>query len=671
MVRPRALGLGLALLTLLLFLPVSQHEFINYDDPDYITENPAVLSGITPGGLRWAFTHVHASNWHPLTWISHMLDVEWFGLDPGAHHLVNALLHALNAALLFAFLHGVSRRPWLALLVAAAFAWHPLRVQSVAWAAERKDVLSACFGLLALLAYHRYTLRTRLLPARPPTPDTPAPTHSSSRYYALALAAFLLSLLCKPMLVTLPFLLLLLDHWPLQRVRPGHEKNEWPRLALEKWPFFLGSAAISVVTWFAQRTEAVISLDRLPLADRLANAALAYVGYLTKTLWPSNLSVLYPLPPATSWTGAALATAFLVGVTIAVWRARSTRPHWLVGWLWFLGTLVPVIGIVQVGGQAMADRYTYLPLIGPVWAAAWELALWAARGRSQKTTIAVGCAVALAVSAGLTLREQSFWRDSQTLFERALTVTANNAVAHSNLGLAYEEAGRFDDAIRQYQAAVRIHPHLAQAHNNLGGLLSEAGRPDEAETHLREAIRLKPRSWQAHINLATALVKLGRTDEASTHYQHAAKLAPGDPRPPYATARAWLRLGQTTQSILSFQQALRLDPNHLPSLVHLARTLASHPDPGLRDGPQAVILAERAARLSQASDAFVLDTLAMALAETKNFPAARDTLLRAIEMERVQPDPQTLVELEARLSLYQKSEPYRDPSLQPKPEPGR
>lgn len=663
MVRPRILGFGLALLTLLLFSPVSRHDFINYDDPDYITENPMVLGGLSGRGVEWAFTSFHASNWHPLTWCSHMLDVQIFGLDPGAHHLGNVFLHALNAALLFCFCYRSTGRPWPSLVAAALFAWHPLRVQSVAWAAERKDVLSATFWLLTLLAYERYS---RLQAA-----TEPGGGNKPRWAYGLSLGSFLLGLLSKPMLVTVPFVLLLLDYWPLNRLRNGRLRADLPERLREKLPFFAASVVVSTLTWMAQRGEAVVSLDRLPFADRLGNAVLSYTGYLWKTLWPAGLSVLYPLPSRTPWHLAGLAMLFLAGVTVAVWRMRLSRPHWLVGWFWFLGTLVPVIGLVQVGGQAMADRYTYVPLIGLVWAAVWEVSLWVQTKRFPLPGAGLACAALLLAYGARTFQELGYWADSVTLFSRALAVTRNNAVAHSNLGLAFESRGNLTAAMREYERAVRINPHLAQARNNLGGLLTEQGNAEAALPHLIEALRLKPRSWQTHINYATALVKLGRTNEATEFYARAADLAPGDPRPHYAAGRAMLRQGQARAAVEHFRRALQADPRHTPSLAYLSRTLAANPDPGLRNGAEAVELAERALELTGENDAFLLDTLAMAYAEQNRFPQALAAIERAIALEQGMGDSNSVSELQGRMSRYQKGEPFRDPGTGPTGDTGR
>ena len=369
--RARFLCLVLALGTLLLFLPLARHGFLLYDDPEYLTENPPVEAGLSSEGLNWAFTTFHASNWHPLTWLSHMLDFQLFGPEAGAHHLVSVLLHAAAAVLLLRVLLRTTQAPWPSFIVAALFAWHPLRLESVAWAAERKDVLSALFWMLTLWAYSHYAAHATGTPGPTRCSGSPADLKSAasaarpgSLYYLLALLFFTLGLMSKPMLVTLPFALLLLDLWPLNRAgaRTAGQGMPWVKLVPEKAPFFLLSGASCVVTFLAQRADAVVSLRPYPLSLRLGNTVLSYGRYLLKTVWPVDLAVFYPLPhQLLDWLHVAAAALFLVATSWLAWSSRRTRPHLLVGWLWYLGTLVPVIGLVQVGGQAMADRYTYIP----------------------------------------------------------------------------------------------------------------------------------------------------------------------------------------------------------------------------------------------------------------------------------------------------------------------
>jgi protein O-mannosyl-transferase len=668
MARPRFVGLALALVTLLLYLPVSWHGFINYDDPDYITENVHVQSGLSADGIRWAFTTWHASNWHPLTWLSHMLDCDLFALDPGPHHLGNVLLHTANALLLLVLMYRLTGWLWSAAAVAALFAWHPLHVQSVAWAAERKDVLSTAFWFLTLLAYHAYVRASTNCSPPGGRPTDGALRAGARKWYGLALALFALGLMAKPMLVTLPFTLLVLDFWPLRRLRLPGRSTEGPespglplsRLVLEKWPFFLLSAAASVVTFLAQRAEAVVALERHPLSDRIGNALCSYTAYLLQTVWPVNLAIIYPLPRSVPWGYVVLSAAFLLAVSAYAWRQRATRPHLLSGWCWYLGTLVPVIGLVQVGGQAMADRYTYVPLIGIFWAVVFELRQ---RFDQLRYLPRYGFALAgliMAICFVLSFKELRYWKNSETLFERAVAVTRDNAVAHSNLGVAYEQEGRKTEAMREYREALRVNPGLGQAHNNLASLLEGSGQCEEALVHYREALRLKPGAWQAHANLAACLARLGRLEEATAPYESALRLAPGDPRPPYAMAKSLLIANRRAEAAERFREALRLDPNHLQTLVYLARLRASAPEPELRNGPEAIELSERAKTIAGEADPFMLDTLAMANAEEGRYREAIGWLKLAIEQNRASGDPELTRELEARLRLYETGQPFRE-----------
>ncbi len=369
MPRARAIGLLLFLATLLAYLPALQNGFVNLDDKDYVTANPMVQRGVTWAGIKWAFAMWHASNWHPLTWLSHMADCSLFHLNPAGHHLVNVLLHAANAALVFALCLRLTIGLWTSAVIAALFAWHPLHVESVAWISERKDVLSTCFALLALLSYVRYAKATSDAEITNAAKPSPLATHHSSPFWWLALFFFACSLMSKPMLVTLPFVLLLLDFWPLRRHLPVG------RQLFEKWPFFALTLASCVITVFAQQTEAIAPLTKFPLSLRIENAVVAYAGYLLKTIWPVHLAVFYPMPSVIPWPTVAMAAAGLALISVFVWRVAKPCPYLAVGWLWYLGTLVPVIGLVQVGDQALADRYTYFPLIGIFLGSRWRQAI--------------------------------------------------------------------------------------------------------------------------------------------------------------------------------------------------------------------------------------------------------------------------------------------------------
>lgn len=460
------MGVGLALLTLAVYLPVLAHGFIRFDDPYYVTGNPRVQAGLTWEGIAWAFQAIVASNWHPLTLLSHMLDCELFGMDPLGHHLTSLLLHAASVVLLFEALRRMTASTWRSAAVAALFALHPTHVESVAWIAERKDVLSGFFWMLTLLAWERYV--------RQPSPKRYAAV-------ALALAAGLLS---KPMVVTLPFVLLLLDVWPLRREIPRGLRIK------EKLPLFALAAGACVATLIAQ-SGAIHLASRFPMKLRLANAVLSYAAYLGKTLFPARLAVFYPMRtdfPAWKVAGAAL---LLAALTVLALRA----PRYVtVGWLWFLGTLVPVIGILQVGGQAMADRYTYLPTIGLFLIAAWALprrAVWAL----------APAVLALAIVTRLQLRH---WEDSETLFRHAVAVTERNFVAHLHLAQIYAERGERGRALEHFRTTLEIRPGMWQAQASLGNTLRRWGRPDKALPHLTNAVRLRPHDPRLRRALAEA-----------------------------------------------------------------------------------------------------------------------------------------------------------------------
>ena len=662
MARPRTICLLLALITLAVYWPVRNAGYVVFDDPDYVTNNSHVQAGLTWTGLRWAFTTWHASNWHPITWLSHMLDASLFGPNAGAQHFINVLFHAANAVMLFLLLLRATSKVWPAAFAAALFAWHPLHVESVAWISERKDVLSAFFGLLALLAYLRYTEEVEVQNPR------------RKIWRVVALVLFALGLMAKPMLVTLPFVMLLLDVWPLGRfcsaVSPEmlsktpvteHETRSTQiiQLLLEKFPFFLLTIASCIVTFFAQREEAVMSLEQRPLGLRMANAAIAYVEYLAKTIWPAKLAVIYPLPhqiPSWEVIGAALILLTLTVLACAAWRRA---PYLLIGWLWFLGTLVPVIGLVQVGGQALADRYTYIPLIGIFIAVAYGGADLAMRYRIPTAQVSVAAGLVLAGCLFGIERQLGFWQNNEKLFRHAIAVTKNNAIAHINLGVALEQDDRREDALAEYHKAVEIAPGYAQAHNNLANLLSEMGGREEAFRQYQEALRLNPNAIDAHLNFGMLLSDMGRFDDAMREYEKAAQLAPDDPRPHYLMGKACLRHGQSAEAVKHFHEALQIAPNDFQTLTWLARVLASDKDAMVRYAKDAISLAQRANELTGGEQPFVLDTLGMAYAEGGRFKEAQETEQKAIELasagakEMVPP-------LQERLRLYQSSRPYRE-----------
>ncbi len=542
---------------------VGAHDFIPCDDDAYVYQNPVVRQGLTAPGFAWAFAP-HVANWHPVSWLSHMLDVTLFGLEAGWHHWGNVVLHAVNAVLLFLFLRqGALLRcgtgaPWAPACVAALFALHPLHVESVAWVAERKDVLCGLFFLLSLCAYLGYARRPGVL-----------------RYLAVLLFSAL-AMGSKPMAVTLPGVLLLLDVWPLGRAPwPGQSDGplrgtRWSRLVLEKLPVLALSALTSAVAVWSQAADrAMGNLATLPVTDRLANAIVSYVSYLGKALWPHDLAIFYPHPALVGsgdsasfgWRVLGAGLALLLLTALALWRSRK-QPEVAVGWLWYLGMLVPVIGLVQVGEQAMADRYTYLPMIGIYIAGVWWIAD-AARphGRLAQRALAVGFPLLLLALGVATRQQVAVWRDGESVFRHAIAVTENNAFAHNHLGRVYENAGKLGSAIEQYERAIEIRPS-AGALSNLGNVLAKSGEPQPALARFEQALALEPSSSIAHGNLGVVLATLGRHDEAIDAYERSIALEPERATTHYNLGSLLLRTRKLERGAAQLEQALDLDPFH-------------------------------------------------------------------------------------------------------------
>jgi len=583
--------LALALVTAVLYWPLLHHGFVTLDDEAYITANPNVQSGLTGPGLIWAFQIGYAAYWHPLTWISHMLDCQLYGLNPAGHHLTSLLFHIANTLLLFAWLSRLTGAMWRSAFVAALFAWHPLHVESVAWACERKDVLSAFFWMLTLLAYTRYVTGDRWRVTQAGDASSPVTRHPSL-CYCVALFFFACGLMSKPMVVTLPFVLLLLDYWPLGRVtgdrwRVTGEKNEAPStlnpqlstLLLEKLPFFALAAAGSVVTYLAQKGGGALWSAGLPLPVRLANALVSYLRYLSKTFWPVDLAVVYPYPhhwPSALVIGAASLLAFWTG--LALWRARQ-NPWLLVGWLWFLGTLVPVIGIVQVGPQSMADRFTYLPGIGLFLLVAWGLNdLATVRPPWQPIVTLLGI-LALADCLVGTRIQLGFWQNSLSLFRHTVAVTQDNYIAINFLGRALDNAGKPDESLPLYEASARLEPHYAQAQFNLGMASLHRNRLDEACEHLGAAVQLVPEDAGARYYLGTALLAAGRLNDAASQFAEAVRINPGLASAHAQLALALARQGRTAEAIVHFDRAARLEPDNPEAHFNLGLALLNNHQP--------------------------------------------------------------------------------------------
>jgi protein O-mannosyl-transferase len=574
----------LAAATLLSYWPVLHCGFVNYDDPQYLTDNWQVARGLSWASIQWAFTTGAAANWHPVTWLSHMLDVQVFGYRAGVHHLVSLLFHIANTLILFLVLRKLTGALWRSAVVAGLFALHPLHVESVAWLSERKDILSTFFGLLAIWAYARYadgsevqSLKSEVrsistLPrARRSALHASRFTLHASRFYLLSLVCFTLSLMSKPMLVTLPFLLLLLDYWPLRRFGIKNQKSRPHALRVllwEKVPFLLLGTACSVVTMRVQTFGGAFALE-LSLGERVANALCSYVRYAAKMFWPSKLSVLYPHPGHWLAWQVAGAGALLMAISLGAILLARRRPYFLVGWLWFVGTLVPVIGLIQVGNQSIADRYTYVPLVGLFMALVW--------GVSEVVPPIVCGALAIAVlgaCAVLTARQVEYWHSGETLFRHAVGVTANNYVAYNNLGLGLEAQGQVEEAILNYRNALEINPRSHDALNDLGNALAGQQKYAEAIACLESALRLQPQFAEAHNNLGVALAKAGKPQEAIKQYQAALQLRPDYPEAHNNLGLTLAARGEPSEAIEQYKAALRFHPNYGQALNNLAGVLA-------------------------------------------------------------------------------------------------
>jgi len=760
------LCLLLALVTAAVYWPVAKMGFINFDDPDYVVGNLRVQAGLTMESIKWAFTSLYASNWHPLTWLSHMLDCQLYHLKPAGHHLTNSLLHIANTLLLFGWLKRLTGAFWRSAFVAALFALHPLHVESVAWVSERKDVLSAFFFMLTLWAYGRYAKgRSKNAEGRMQNAES-GRQPSSSIFYVLSLCFFALGLMSKPMLVTLPFVLLLLDFWPLRRwglKTADSGRKDLLRLSLEKAPFFALSAVSCVLTFLVQRAcGAMTSLENGPIELRLANALVAYARYLGKTFWPTKLAVIYPYfhLELDSWqvVGAAF---LLLAVTAGVLIARRQRPYLLVGWLWFLGMLVPVIGLVQVGKQSLADRYTYLPHIGLFIFIAWGAAAVASRLKRPGLISAVAAVLVLAGCAIRTARQLSYWRDTRTLFQYAAEVTSQNYVAyaviandlveqrklpeaiewcrksleiapdyaeaHNTLGNIYAKQEKYDEAIANYRAAeadptyadprielgnilvkqgkfseaeakcrealrlapmhlpgmfslatalhsqgkldeaagyyrriLALNPNLYTPHRQLGNILVAQGKPDEAIAELLAALKIRPDDGDTRTVLGMALLGTKHTDEAATQFREAARLQSTNALANYHLALIHQERKETPAAIERLRAVLKAQPDWPESLNNLAWILAANADATLRNGAEAVTLAERACRLTNYKEPLLVGTLAAAYAEAGRFPDAVSSAEKARGLALAAGQKEVAQKNQELLEIYRSGRAYHE-----------
>jgi tetratricopeptide (TPR) repeat protein len=527
--------LVLTVSALLVFWQVRNFNFVNYDDGIYVSENPHVLNGLTVDNVIWAFTTGYANFWHPLTWLSYMLDGQLFGSNPAGYHFTNLFLHIANTLLLFLVLKQMTNALWQSAFVAALFALHPLHVESVAWVSERKDVLSAFFWILTIAAYYSYIKRPGVL------------------RYLLTLFVFALGLMSKPMLVTLPFVLLLLDYWPLDRI----SRLQWKilyNLVVEKIPFMALAAVFSVMAFFAQQSGgALTKFTELSLKFRIYNALISYLEYIEKLFYPGHLAPFYPHPYANvSVLYAVISAAVLLAVTILVIRFAKLHRYLVTGWFWYLGTLVPVIGIIQVGDFAMADRYTYITLTGLFIIIAWLLPELLKKLPHRKIALGFSMVIVLTTLGISAHRQTSFWKDSFTLFSHAIEVTQNNWIAYYNLGAAYDKLGRHTEAIEDFSQAVRSKPNFEEAYNNLGVAFAGLGRWPEAIDAYNQAIKIKPDFAEAYTNLGVAYSALGRWQMAIDAFKQAIRISPNFEDAHYKLGVACLVVGDKNSAIAEY-----------------------------------------------------------------------------------------------------------------------
>ncbi len=592
----------LVLVTIAVYWLATRYDFVSLDDPEYVTENPHVQGGLNWEGVKWAFGNTEqAGYWAPLMWLSHMLAWQLFGPNAWGHHLINVLLHAANTALVFLVFRRMTGAAWRSLILAALFGWHPLRVESVVWITERKDVLSTLFWMLTLWAYVKYVEAGKAQNSR------------SSIWYGTALAMFVLGLMSKAMLVTEPCVLLLLDYWPLERFKPSSAQ----RLVREKIPFFVLAALASVVTFVAQQHGgAVASFEDLPLGARVGNALISYCRYLGKVFWPTDLAVFYPHPGYWPMEQVLLAGVLIIGISVVLFVKRGRYPFLLMGWLWFVGTLVPVIGLVQAGEVAMADRYTYVPSLGVLILAIWGAYELTRSWRHQAMVLSVAGSAAIVLCIGLTRQQLGYWKDNGTLFRHALEVTENNCLAHKALGDALVKKGQLEEAISQYREAIRLIPGYAEAHYNLGTSLLKMGQIDEAISQFQEAILRNTEYADAYDNLGTALIKKGQVDGAIVQYQEAIRLKPGYADAHYNLGNAFLKKDQTGEAVRQFQEVIRLKPEDAEAHNNLGAALAQNGqiDEAIREFQEAIRL--------KPDDAEGHNNLTRAL-RMKNAPAGR------------------------------------------------
>jgi tetratricopeptide (TPR) repeat protein len=647
----------LVVLVWLVFGQTLSHKFINYDDSAYVYENAAIKQGLSVAGIGWAFTHSHGGNWHPLTSISHELDHQLYGLAAGEHHFGNVVLHTIAVLALFFILHLVTGSICRSAFVAALFAIHPLRVESVAWIAERKDVLSGLFFMLSLGSYVWFVRRP-----------------SRGRYF-LALVCFACGLLSKPMLVSLPVVFLLLDYWPLNRFKLSSptakskqreaRKSVWlifKPLLIEKIPFFVLAAASCLITFWVQQ-QAVASIGQLPIGWRILNGFRSCLVYIGEMFWPLNLGLFYPFSEGNALLAQGfLALAALVVLTAVFFVARETHPYLITGWLWYLIMLLPVIGVIQVGMQAHADRYTYLPQIGLYLAITWGIADISAAWPYRRQLLASVAALIITALTFLSWKQTSYWRDSETIWRHTLAVADKSSIAEGGLADALLEQHRFTDSIPLYEEALRLKPDDEQSESNLGYAFRMIGKPDRAMACFEKAAQLASResaSRQAtvHDNLGNFLLEQKQIDRAIEQFQEAVALDSNETEHVHL-ANALFRKGRVGEAISQYEYSLNLDPNSAEILVYLSWALATASDPSLRNGRRALELATHASHLAGNTVPAVGRSLAAAEAETGRFTEAIATAQSALQLAETQHDQHMAALLKRELFLYQSGQPY-------------
>ena len=647
----------LAAITLGVFAQTVRHEFVNFDDTFNVYENEMVMRGLTPQGITAAFNYSHSDNWIPLSTLSHMLDCQWYGLDAGGHHRTNVILHVASVILLFLALRRMTGALWQAAFVAALFAIHPLHVESVAWVSERKDVLSGLFFMLTLWAYARAKL------------STPHSSRFTKNWLVLVFLA--LGLMSKPMLVTLPFVLLLLDFWPLNRISFPHSPlSTLHSSLLQKLPLFGLVMASCVLTVLAQRgTHSIQTLGAFPISERIGNALVSYVAYIGQMFYPAGLAAFYPRPIKgyPLWEPIS-AFMLLAGITLGALITRRKRPYLLVGWLWYLGMVFPVCGVLQAGAQARADRFTYLPQIGLYIMVTWGMADLLSRWRNRRTVLGVAAVIIIGALTVCAYAQTGYWKNSETLWRHALACTSNNAPAEYNLGKDLIQRGQVDEALEHYQKTVEIDPTFAMAYNNLGTTLLKKGQVDDAIRQFRKAMEIDPNDVTACNNLGNGLLQNGQFDEGVAQLEKAITMQPDDPRAFYNLGNAFLNNKKMIEAAARYHKAMDVHPEFVLShaavqqnIGYTAWVLATSTDSSLRNSAKAIELAEQADRLSSNANPVVIGALAAGYAEAGRFPEAVATVQRALQQADIQnTGPDFTAALQKQLKAYQQGMPFRD-----------